>query len=990
MTLLSQEGGFYWDYTIEKKDKERVFNLSPSENFIRTVYWYNYLIYAEKVNSFEDIENKKLKDYLDEIKENLFDSDIPIQLYKQYLPIEYNKKMNRLLFSRNIINPVDGTVDKIVGFRGVKVHDPKLDLLDLYLDIKSNSKKELKKFNNQTYQDIMNYTDKSNEKLYKFNSNIRKLILDRTLIPSVLIEDESNWLSDKFNMEYEKKISDSKQSLKQSLKQSTYRDFIKGNDETKVLPEISKKIDRMINYDTKLYWIDLFKLRFKHTQVEDEGKINTSSDYTIISNIKKIKKDKNFYTKLMKKVTFLKDEKPITPLTIFLMDDMLYSHDHKRIVASIAAGNRYMLGVINQDANVIIPREIGYRPMKCVFSQNDKSIILRFTNEQLKEFGHYFLVIGNDETPFMKTINNTTFSKRNDDLLRNKEVLLKNEYLVNPKGLIRLIHSNCVPTIFQYLDRNNFLKAWYLTKLKNTIFKIKEVKKELIKLLSKSSSSKYLINSPYYSKYLKYKNKYIALKKLVGGLSPEEINNYAETFVNSDKKYRRKILKEINGLPDSEAIKKAINDKFRRNSKKPVKKNKKHKKLSEKPKKIFYKLLNHKLSKNNIINLFINSTIRRNIECNELLDITNKFLKYFNHQIAYLNQDRTNEELLKWEINNIGNSFWYIFNVKEIHSSIKNLLNIKYPFLRESVYPTLTPPFCNDCFNIKKNFNSRVANRYSKTPYPELEDLVLLLRTALGKVEKKNRTNEKYDQLYSAKDIAEWQKNEFKRDSKKSKFPYLKKSVLTDTYPSTNGILNDDLITLILKKQTYDHQRIFKMEEKDVIKYGAYQGLVQNMIYQNLEEVPDNMKFAIHLSERSIIESILSNKPLPGNNFNKKPLTGHLDLLGRYIHAFGWVERNMNGGFRLIPKFWNPYKNRLYCRFRKRVGVVIDMRKLKFIYETREIEWNQVCGINKIGTVIFLKPVPPEALIARNRSFPYTENPGIPYEMEEMWGIRVI
>ena len=497
--------------------------------------------------------NEKLKNYLDEIKENLFDSDIPIQLYKQYLPIEYNEKMNRLLFSRNIINPVDGTVDKIVGFSGVMAHDPKLDLLDLYLDVnESNSIIKLKKFNNQTYQDIISYTDKSNKKLYKFNSNIKKLLLDNTLIPSVLIADESNWLSDEFNDEYARKISGSKQS--------TYGDFIKGNDETKVLPKISKKIVRMINYDTNLYWIDLYKLRFKHTKVDNEGNINTSSDYTIISNIKKIKKDKNFYTKLMKKVTFSRDEKSITPLTVFLMDDMLYSHDHKRIIASIAAGNRYMLGVINQDANVIIPREIGYRPMKCVFSQNDKSIILRFTNEQLKEFGHYFLVIGDDETPFMKTINNTTFRERNLDLLRNKEVLLKNEYLVNPKGLIRLIHSNCVPTIFQYLDRNNFLKEWYLTKLTNTIFKIEEVKKELIKLLSKSSSSKYLINSPYYSKYLKYKNKYIALKKLVGGLSLEEINNYVENYFKGDREVRNKIMEEINNLPieDSRTIKKAI------------------------------------------------------------------------------------------------------------------------------------------------------------------------------------------------------------------------------------------------------------------------------------------------------------------------------------------------------------------------------------------------------------------------------------------------
>jgi len=1031
MALLNQEGGFYWDYISEKNDKSRIFNLSPSENFIRTTYWYNYLIHAEKVISFENIENENLKKYLDEIKENLFNKDIPIQLYKQYLPIEYNKKMSKLLFSRNIINPKNGTVDKLVGFSGLMVRDPKLDELDLYLNLKdSNNQKNLRDFNNQDYQDIIGYKDKINAKLYKFNSNIKGLIKNKTLIPCVLIEDESNWLSNKFNDEYEKKISGSKQS--------TYGDLIKGKDKKKRLPEINKKISAMINYDTNLYWIDLFKLRFKHTKVDNEGNINTSSDYTIISNIKKIKKDKHFYTRLMRKVTFSTGEKSITPLTVFLMDDMLYSHDHKRIVASIAAGNRYMIGVINQNANVIIPRELGYRPMKCVFSQNDKSIILRFTDEQLKDFGHYFFIIGDDETPFMKTINNTTFKKRNVDLLRNKEVLLKNEYLVNPHGSIRTLHNNCVPTIFQYLDRNNFLKEWYLKKLKYTIYKITEVQKKLNELPEKSFSSKYLVNSSYYLKYMKYKNKYLALKKLVGGtLSTSEINKYIKEIFESSSEDKGKILAKINDEErkqittalindhiqnflkytskakntileqfneiEKKLIKTAIKAMYSKNrelakkNKELAKKNKKlqkksvkkTKKLIEKPKKIIYKLLNHKLPKSNIINLFINSTIRRNIERKELLDIIDNFINYFKSQILYLNQDRTNEELLKWEINNIGNSFWYIFNVKEIHSSIKNLLDMKYPFLRKSVFPTLTPPFCNIFFSLKKNVNKGPI-RYSKTPHPELEDMVLLFRTALGKVKSKCTTTEKYLQLYSAKDIVEWQENEFKDKSNKSTFPYLKKSVLTKIYPSSDGILNDDLITLILKKQTYDHQRIFKMETDNGIKYGAYQGLSENMIYQNLKEVPNDMKFSIHLGKRNILESILSKKSLPGNNFNQTPLTGHLDLLGRYIHAFGYVEKNMNGGFRLIPKFWNPFKNRLYCRFKTRVGVVIDMEKLKSLYDKKNIAWNKVCGINDIGTIIFFKPVPPEALIARNRKAPYEENPGIPYEMEEMWGIRII
>ena len=55
------------------------------------------------------------------------------------------------------------------------------------------------------------------------------------------------------------------------------------------------------------------------------------------------------------------------------------------------------------------------------------------------------------------------------------------------------------------------------------------------------------------------------------------------------------------------------------------------------------------------------------------------------------------------------------------------------------------------------------------------------------------------------------------------------------------------------------------------------------------------------------------------------------------------------------------------------------MSVLRDFYSQKGIEWELVCGINDINTVIFLKPVPPIALIARNRVVESEIiNPGIP------------
>ena len=117
---------------------------------------------------------------------------------------------------------------------------------------------------------------------------------------------------------------------------------------------------------------------------------------------------------------------------------------------------------------------------------------------------------------------------------------------------------------------------------------------------------------------------------------------------------------------------------------------------------------------------------------------------------------------------------------------------------------------------------------------------------------------------------------------------------------------------------------------------------------------------------------------------------GLWELLGRYIHAFGWINPN-DDGYSLKKEVWDPYKERLFKRFRGRVGIIIDMNRLRVYYSDIGVSWDKVCGINQISTIIFLKSIPPQALIARDRLLDESNNiitPGKPYNFEELFELK--
>jgi hypothetical protein len=394
----------------------------------------------------------------------------------------------------------------------------------------------------------------------------------------------------------------------------------------------------------------------------------------------------------------------------------------------------------------------------------------------------------------------------------------------------------------------------------------------------------------------------------------------------------------------------------------------------------------------------------------ELRDAAQRMQAYIARQRHVLLETSLSvDEQLRWQLLHIGNPFWFVLHNRDVHPSIKTLVRRLYPLAY-----TLTPS--NVPSGAPSAFVAGDAVRYSKTDEPVLEDLVFVLRhTAaygLGGT-----------QLVTSAQLVAWQQRQgpasgFEQadgargqGGQLSVCSYLTPAALSERYPHHSaGLLSDALLAEIVGRQESDHLRVFSSmvrgapaqhgqgkqdaPQPPTCHYGAHQGLVESVRYTELREVPPEMKYAIHLTRRDLAAPILGGQPTSrcGKERTDRPPKGGeerdqgcLVLLGRYIHSFGWAEPTADGGYALIESFWKDVKMRLYFRFRSsRVGIAIDMAELRRHYEGQGVAWTDVCGVNAIGTVIFLRTVPAACLRARGRDWANRVS-GSALPMEEMW-----
>jgi hypothetical protein len=282
--------------------------------------------------------------------------------------------------------------------------------------------------------------------------------------------------------------------------------------------------------------------------------------------------------------------------------------------------------------------------------------------------------------------------------------------------------------------------------------------------------------------------------------------------------------------------------------------------------------------------------------------------------------------------------------------------------------------------------------RYRKTEHRFLEDLVLALRVA-GELalDPDQPEGGQAKQTYSAAELTRWQTTRLNRDQPK-RFDHLEPAALREDFPGSDGLLTDALLRRIMAYQEPDHDRIFAVLRDGEWRYGAHQGLHEGMRYTELAPCPPELSVAMHLTKVPTARALLAGEPT--ENFKTRYklrqdpdfliTPGHLVPLGRYIHAFGWFH--LDGGvLTAVDARW-PLRARLFKRFRDRVGFGIDMAALKAHYAAQGVAWSAVCGINAIGTVIFLMPVPPQTFIAAGRA-PGATTGGEAYDMVTLWRV---
>ena len=389
--------------------------------------------------------------------------------------------------------------------------------------------------------------------------------------------------------------------------------------------------------------------------------------------------------------------------------------------------------------------------------------------------------------------------------------------------------------------------------------------------------------------------------------------------------------------------------------------NKIYKKFSGKPtkkQKIKVSSTQNKRSKNNK-SLKIKSS--ENISQDDACKVLDAF---YNNNVLQIDHCKNIRDLIKWEVTTIGNSFWYILSNKELLSSTYEFITKNFNFIlndKSSYLPSRSP--------------EHKSIRYSKTPYFELEDLVLLLRTAKSsKLYLKNSTNNRgndnnnnnnnnnnmtVEQIYTLEDLINWQDRGLTK-----LFPYLSKEYIKSQYGSESGHLTEEIIDNIMNDQDDDHQRVFKVNKDGKVYYGAYQGLEEKMKYTELIPINlDECPYAIHLTKPKSLAFKILNKIETGKEKSDSDI-GSLLTLGRYIHALGYAEIKNNRSKMTLNKSKWIYTDRLYNRFGDRYGIGVDLKKLAKHYGDEYLRNpTDFMGINQVNTIIFKKNVPNNCLL---------------------------
>ena len=1003
-------------------NKERHF-FFPVESYVRFLYSYNYMLHSERVKDATGIASDELITYCEKFR--MFEADSRARLYRCSLPPTYNEDLKRVTF---VDATGKGTAYKFQGMhRLVNVADA--------MSTQDGSSKFVSYLNTTSAKDIKSNTSSMSKASSWWSSNksvidtFDRMINNYTLIPCF---DAS------IRRQQERKLQNADVVGSDEGLQLTYMQLVGNKQSCYEKKKASGVSDPVANHDSMMYWIDLHQIHFKHKGVSNDGEVQREEKktYTLCQNALDVHEslghDVDFFTQKMKTV-YRDTQTVMCPLDVFIVDDVLYSNDHKRIAASLLGGARYILGCVNQNKAIIKNRSVGYHPDRCFFSKSDKTMMVNFSSAKMEQLGgHYFIVVGDvnrDETELMHAISNFSIEER-DKML--SAVVHRFDYVSSLRGKLQQQQSNTIdpewlPSVegfaraMQMFDGGFHHESEVVDKLHGCVCRrsgfltsLMNCKRDYVQAIARLRLSIIPARHPTVA---------------VGGASPDQLaaaQGMDDAFVD-----------EIFSLPGTAGIplKHVFNLGDYSADEYPTLR-------LVFPKKsfpfgiVFYKVKDlTENDRNALLDEMKSLILRTNLPPpRAVVDLpvrglpqpprvakldVGRALENIEHISSLIDQTVNGNALLAWELTEVcpnmgmlhenqpqflsnGTVFptaQFVFGAHidghdakfPIHPVIKSAVNLLY----------------SNAFKLDRGGGRRErTTRYNKSDCPMLEDFVLLFRHSsefeLG--------DEKHDQMFSSAEIKTWIDTKLLTNN----HPILRKRFwhIYEHARLQKVIDVDAMVDSVLQKQEPDHIRLFKSVGADgPTFYGANQGLGESTRYSQLMEydlIRDG-RYALHLTKKAIADSILSGTSEKGAG---------LVLLGRYIHALGHIhyEKGQQGGGGpcLDAARW-PYKLRLYKRFATRVGILVDMQELYKLYmkghEGDTHHWRSVCGINEIGTVMFLKPVPPQALIAENRELELKEDtmvmfgdsttdepisinmtnvisPGSPYTMPSIFGLH--
>ncbi|MEL6345571.1 MAG: hypothetical protein AAFV53_20855 [Myxococcota bacterium] len=433
---MSDSGGFYWASRSYSGAARRAVRSTPTEMLCKGLLTVNHLMHSRVLTAADvpNIANAEFCDLIQQIGARLFTPGSGCALYRCDLPVEALIMIKDHRPDR--LNPVTGVRAR---FKARIRHEVFFQPEWVYHTEQTEDDDAIISRFNESAIDVLTDPQGWPGRLPggpRFARDFARLLDDGALLPC-----------DNTNLEV---LADNNPGLRHHY---TYGEFMGG----KMPPPEYKK--PLLKADSPLYWVDLLQLSFKHGDILNEGDINKreKTGYKVTDNIRAAIGDPDFFWKLMRRAHGPENQLFILPLLFFVMNGRLYSHDHKRAAASLLAGQRYILGGLNQSGRLARVREVGYHPAKGLYAAQDQGMFLYLTVDDMARWGHHFFRVGGpDHTP-----------------------LLHGQPFAEPEWLdpdFTHLHEMCRPTLLRSLNNPDRLRARMLALLNEGLRKIRQLR----------------------------------------------------------------------------------------------------------------------------------------------------------------------------------------------------------------------------------------------------------------------------------------------------------------------------------------------------------------------------------------------------------------------------------------------------------------------------------------------------------------------------------